>query len=45
MDNEIDQVVNGLISNDSNGNQPVAKSTDDPLDAAILDMVPTLPDF
>lgn len=45
MDNELDQAISGLVSDDSQSNAPVAKSVDDPLDAALLDMVPTLPDF
>ena len=45
MDNELDQAISGLVSDDSKGGAPVAKSVDDPLDAALLEMVPTLPDF
>jgi hypothetical protein len=45
MDNELDQAINGLVVDDSKGSTPVAKAVDDPLDAALLDMVPTLPDF
>lgn len=45
MDNELDQAVNSLVEGENKGNQPVAKAVDDPLDAALLDMVPTLPDF
>jgi|GEM_PF-5983097 len=45
MDDVLDQAVGNLVSNDKKGGDDVAKSVDDPLDAAILDMVPTLPDF
>lgn len=42
MDNELDQAINGLVSDDSKGNASVAKSVDDDLDAALLDLVPTI---
>ncbi len=45
MDNELDQARNDLVVDDSKTGGSVAKSVDDPLDAALLDMVPTLPDF
>jgi hypothetical protein len=45
MDNELDQAISGLVSDDNKGGTPVAKAVDDPLDAALLDMFPTLPDF
>ena len=43
---DFDQQVGDLISGTTDG--PVAqtsKEVDDPLDAALLDMFPTLPDF
>ena len=42
---ELDQAMNIAVGDDSKGNAPVAKSVDDPLDSALLDMVPTIPDF
>lgn len=45
MDNELEQAISGLVSDDSKAGSSVARSVDDPLDAAILDMVPTLPEF
>ena len=45
MDNELDQTISDLVEGETKGNQSVAKSVDDPFDAALLDLVPTLPDF
>jgi len=45
MDDTLDQAVGNLISDDTKSGEPVAKAVDDSLDAAILDLVPTIPDF
>jgi len=45
MDDTLDQAIGNLVSDDTKGGEKTSLSVDDPLDAAILDMVPTLPDF